>query len=405
MSLRGLAVRRRTPIVVVDMAELHVRCADFRRAFRDIDVVVTGGSLLAEGTAAVVQSEGMSLSVYCEAQLATAEAAGFPVERMVVHAAHGRAAFVRRAASLGVGRVVIDDLAEIEALAGVRPALRPQPVLLSIRTGAVEGVTELSAHRRTTRGLSVASGEAARAVQRILACPGLQLVGVHCRLESTFTTSAPFVEACRQGLDFMIRVRAVHGVALTVLHVGGGHDTVDIPHARSAWCQTAAALRRMVEEVCAEAGLPVPHVSVEPGNTLTQPVSATLCRVTAVHHAGDRTRVAIDIGTTGSVPLDRRHESRSVHLLDRLSAAADLHVAIVAADPSDAHVANQVMVYDALLPADIAAGDLLAVPGVGNDPHSALARRLPRPALVAVAEGRTWPLTQHHAARHCRNVG
>ncbi|WP_375478744.1 hypothetical protein [uncultured Jatrophihabitans sp.] len=127
-----------------------------------------------------------------------------------------------------------------------------------------------------------------------------------------------------------------------------------------------------------------------------------------MHRVGELIRVEIDDWATGSTPLERRQESRSAHLLNRLSARPDVHVEVVAADCSDAHGVTRVIVHDTLLPADIAAGDLLAVPGTGNDPHSALAHRIPRPALVAVSEGEAWPLTprQHgQAARLHHDVG
>jgi diaminopimelate decarboxylase len=190
VSLCEVAAQHSTPTVVLDVAEFRERCEDFRRAFRDIDVTFTGGSLLTEGTAAVLQEERLSLGIYCEAQLATAVAVGFPVDRMIVHAAPGRPALIRRAASLGVGQIIIESIDQIDTLTTASRGTRAQQVLVSIRAGTVDGVSDLSTHRRPAHGFCVTSGEAAEAVRRIRTRPGLRLVGVHCRAGSPFTVDA-----------------------------------------------------------------------------------------------------------------------------------------------------------------------------------------------------------------------
>jgi diaminopimelate decarboxylase len=381
--------------VVLDLAELRSRCAGFAHALRDIDVAMTGGSLLAPDTATAASDAGLSLGVYCEAQLTAALAARFPVERMVVHCDAGRTTLTRRAVTLGVGRFVVASSDEIDMLARMSSGARPLQVLVSIRTGAVDGVHDLTRPRGRRHGFTAGTAEADEAVRRVLACPGLRLAGAQCRLDSPFTPTAPYLQACREGLAFLRAVRDVHAVELAEIRIGGGHETLDRHRDDSAPCETSALLHRTVANTCAEIDLTAPRIAVELGDALVGPASVLLSRVHAVDRGDGQVRVHIEGGAAGLVPPAG---GRSAHLLTRLSPAPDVHVEIVASSPGARGGTDTVLVPDAPLPADIAPGDLLALPSTGNAPHSALAHRMPHPALVIVVDGHATALSSPHLA-------
>ncbi|MFG2823306.1 hypothetical protein ACGFX4_28240 [Kitasatospora sp. NPDC048365] len=91
---------------------------------------------------------------------------------------------LRLARRLRVGRIVIDNLAEIARLAALTVADTPQRVLVRVVPGVAAG------HHSAVRtgvdgqkfGFSLAGGDAADAIARVLAQPGLHLVGLHCQL-------------------------------------------------------------------------------------------------------------------------------------------------------------------------------------------------------------------------------
>ena len=148
----------------------------------------------------------------------------------------------------------------------------------------------------------------------------------------------------------------------------------------------------------ASSGKPAPQVTVEPGRSLAGPATTPLCRVVAVRRSGDRPLVEVDAGANGFASSAHQRATRSVHLLSRLSPAPDVHVEILATGLRGANGTGGVVVHDTLLPADIAEGDLLAVPSTGNAHHSAIAHRLPRPPVVAVADNRGWSLVERRCA-------
>ncbi len=391
VSLSGLAASFGTPSTVVEVGEFRQRCGMYRHAFRNIDVAFTGGSLLAHTTASVLVEEGLSLGVYCDAQLATALAAQFPVDQLVVYGDAGRGSLLGRAVSLGVGLVVVDSLADIDRLGRVSRPDCPQRVSMSMATGGAGGVSDLAAHPRRSRGFSIGS-DAAQAVRRILTYPGLKLVGVQCRIDSPIGSVPRYVQAAREGLEFAGSVRTEFGIEFSELRLGGGHDAVDEAGDQQVSCEYGAALARRVAQTCLELHLSAPHLAVEPGRPLIGPAALTLCRVVRVHRYDGRTVVEVDDRTMGFAPPAHRDPSGSVHVLSRLSAAADVHVEIVAAGSFRHEGLENVTIHDTLLPADIAEGDLLAVPSTGNALHTARAHRSSRHALVAVSNGRVYSM-------------
>jgi len=227
---------------------------------------------------------------------------------------------------MGVGRIVIDSLDEIDLLAALAPGR--QRVLLRVTPGIDAGT-----HQAITTGtedqkfgLSIESGAAAEAVRRIQATPGLELVGLHCHIGSQITRVAPYEQAMRRVLEFS----AQNGLALPELNLGGGHAIAyhpgDVPLAPA---DIAASLHRALKLTCAALQLAQPRLTVEPGRAIAGPAGITLYRVLGVKHTATRTWVSVDGGMSEN-PRPALYGARyTARLLGRLSPAADEHVSVV----------------------------------------------------------------------------
>jgi diaminopimelate decarboxylase len=395
VSLVGLASRYGTATYVLDTAEFRQRCATYRRAFHDGEVAYAGKALLTRAVADIIEQEGLSLDVCSEGELATAVAARFPVDRLILHGNAKSSSLLRRAMPMGVGRIVIDSLDEIDTLRAVALGSGRQRVLLRLTPGVDADTHHAIATGGENQkfGLSIQSGAAAEAVHRLLASPSLELVGVHCHIGSQITRVGPYEQATRRVLDFLASVRASHGLTLPELNLGGGHAIAyhpgDVPLTPD---DVAAALRRTLRTTCASLRLPVPQLTVEPGRAIAGPAGITLYRVIGVKRTANRVWVAVDGGMSDN-PRPALYGARyTARLIGRLSPDADEHVTVVGQHCE----AGDVLIEDALLPADIRAGDLLAVPGTGAYHHSMASNYnlTPRPPIIAVAGGTDWPLVR-----------
>ncbi len=89
------------------------------------DVYYAGKAFLCTAVARWVADEGLCLDVCTGGELAVAERAGFPMERVGFHGNNKSPAEIERAVRLGVGRVIADSSAEIERLAEIAPGWAP----------------------------------------------------------------------------------------------------------------------------------------------------------------------------------------------------------------------------------------------------------------------------------------
>ncbi len=384
VSLVGCAEAVGTPTVLVDVADLRARLAAVAAAFRGLCVACPGSALMSGDALAVVEATGMALAVWCEAQLAVATAAGFPVERMVVHGDGARPCLLRRAIGLGAGRIVVGSAADVDLLARCAPERGEQAVLLAVRVGGVDGVSRLAAGTGAARGLRPGSDEAYDVAARIVRTRGLRLAGLSCTTGSPEPPEIRYAAACRDGLTYADSLRRALVEVGPDLLLG---DSAPSPNAHGPLTvpqqMVAASVRRTLAATCADPGRPEPIVLVEPGWAVAGPSSVTLCRVTGVATITDgRTVVRVD------APLDvnpavNHQAMRSAHLLGRLSPAADVRVEIASVDA----VGGSSTIHDAFVPGDVRVGDLLAIPSSGNPRHSEPVHHRPHPALVAAADG------------------
>lgn len=392
-----------TPLYVLDWAELVGRMRAYRQAFGD-DVAVTYGSkaLCVVGVLQLAKAEGLHVDVASAGELATAERAGYPPERIVFHGNNKSIAELERAASLGVGRIVADSFAELDRLSALGQRRgRDLPVMLRITPGVKTRTHDAIAtgHDDSKFGFTLSSGVAQEAVSRALSLPGVALHGLHCHVGSQLTDASPFEAAAALMLGLLADIREAHGITLSELNLGGGlgiayrpdDPVVDV----GAY---AAGLRATVAREAGRLGLPVPSLAVEPGRSIAGPAGLTLYTV----------------GTVKDVPGTRRYASVDGGLSDNPRPALyDARYEFAACAPSGTAAAGEaqqaptavvgkhcesgdVLARDVPLPADLGEGDVLAVAATGAYAHSMSSNynRIPRPAVVLVGDGGTRTLVR-----------
>ncbi|MGH4027414.1 diaminopimelate decarboxylase [Actinomycetota bacterium Odt1-20B] len=388
VELHEVAERFGTPVYVLDEAEVRERCRTYRAAFPDADVLYAAKAFLCRAMVRWVHEEGLGLDVCSAGELELAVVAGLPPERIVFHGNAKSPEDLRAALRLGVGRIVVDSTCEISRLAANVPAESAQRVMVRVVPGVAAGGH--AAIRTGTEdqkfGLSIADGSAMHAVTRLLEQPRLELTGLHCHIGSQIDSPKPYVMAVRHLVGLMARIRDRHGVTLPELDLGGGHAVayrpgehpLDVP-------ELARRVRRELADGCAQVGLPVPRLAVEPGRAVVASAGIALYRVLAVKRTGTRVFVAVDGGMSDN-PRPALYGVRYTPRLVGRHSAAPAHPVTVVGRHCEA---GDVLAADVPLPEDVHPGDLLAVPVAGAY-HLSMAsgyNLVGRPPVVAVADG------------------
>src|SRR5690606_4474823 len=149
--------------------------------------------------------------------------------------------------------------------------------------------------------------------------------------------------------------------------LGGGYGIAYLPGERGLDPRDLApVMARAVAAACDELGTPVPHVSIEPGRAIVGPAGITLYRVgtvkpVRVDDGTVRTYVSVDGGMSDNIRPALYDARYSAAVVDRRG-SDDVVLARVVGKHCES---GDVVVHDVLLPADVAPGDLLAVPATG----------------------------------------
>ena len=407
VDVRDLAAAHGTPAYVLDEADFRARAAAFRDAFGaafaglcgGADVYYAGKAFLCTQVGRWLAADGLRADACTGGELTVLLRAGLSPADIALHGNNKSPGELRQAVRAGIGRIVIDSLPEIGLLAGIAAEHGARvPVLLRVTVGVEAHTHEYiaTAHEDQKFGLALSGGDAAAAVASILARPELELRGLHAHIGSQIFGTDGFEIAARRLLGLHAAVAAQHRVTLPELGLGGGFGVAyTSEHDPLGPAELAAALAGIVRRECAALGIEVPRVSVEPGRAIAGPSTFTLYSVGTVKdvrldHGLARRYVAVDGGMSDNIRTALYGADYSCALASRASAAAPVLARVVGKHCES----GDVVVKDEFLPSDVAAGDLLAVPGTGAYCRSMSSQynHVPRPPVIAVAGGAARPL-------------
>ncbi|MEU1622009.1 diaminopimelate decarboxylase [Streptomyces sp. NPDC005722] len=391
LDVRALAEEFGTPAYILDEADFRARCRAWREAFgADADVFYAGKAFLSRAVVRWLHEEGLNLDVCSGGELAVALSAGMPADRIALHGNNKTTAEIRQAVEAGVGRIVVDSFQEIVRVAdAAQKAGRRQRVQIRVTVGVEAHTHEFiaTAHEDQKFGFSLGGGDAAEAVRRVLRLESLELVGIHSHIGSQIFDTSGFEVAAHRVIGLLRQIRDEHGVELPEIDLGGGLGIAYTPDddPREPY-EIAKSLGEIVSRECRGAELAVPRLSVEPGRAIVGPTAFTLYEVGTIKPLeGLRTYVSVDGGMSDNIRTALYDAEYSVALVSRSSDAEPMLTRVVGKHCES----GDIVVRDAFLPADLAPGDLLAVPATGAYCRSMASNynHALRPPVVAVRDG------------------
>jgi diaminopimelate decarboxylase len=423
IPVRELKERFGTPLFVMSENDFRARARSFSDAFNDafadicggVDVYYAGKSFLCTSVVRWVEEEGLRLDTASGGELAVAAMAGIPGSEIALHGNNKSDAEIHRALDMKLGRIVVDSLAELERIAKIAADRGDTAKVMLRLTPGVHAHTHefiATAHEDQKFGLSMAEDSteeaglsaAEEAVAAATNYHSIELLGLHCHIGSQIFEPEGFALAAEKLLVFLDAMQRKYSIVLPELDLGGGYGiaytAVDTPRPPAEIAQAMAAV---VRSTCATLGITAPRISIEPGRAIVGSTTFTLYEV------GTLKTVQVDSPDAGegagdgqNVTYPRRYVSVDGGMSDNARPVlydAD-YSAVLASRASEARPqlsrvvgkhceSGDIVVRDVYLPEDVAAGDLLAVPGTGAYcwALSSNYNYLARPGVVAVRDG------------------
>ncbi|MCL2595339.1 MAG: diaminopimelate decarboxylase [Promicromonosporaceae bacterium] len=417
MLLAGVPVTRLaneygTPAYLIDETCFRENArsfvAEFTEAFIAIgsqaDVYYASKALLTKAIARWAHEEELHLDTASGGELAVALAGGMPAAHIALHGNNKSDDEIAAALEVGVGRIVVDSLPEIERVAQAAAACGVvAPVMLRLTTGVHAGWHEFisTAHEDQKFGLSITSapGEAyspaMTALLRILELPSLRLVGLHSHIGSQIANTAGFVEAARAVLRIRADLVRRTGFLCEEIDLGGGYGIAYLPDETPLTPgEIAPTLAQAIAAACVELDTPVPHVSIEPGRAIVGPAGITLYTVGTIKpvtvsgadgETFTRRYVSVDGGMSDNIRPALYGAKYHAELANRVSTATPVLARVVGKHCES----GDIIIDEIWLPGDVCAGDLLAVAATGAYGRSMASNYnlLLRPPVIAVRDG------------------
>lgn len=390
----SLAKEYGTPLYVVDEDLVRENCRLFKES---IDRCYGGRGLVCYASKAfcckeiyrVMKEEQIGVDVVSAGEIYTALSAGFPAENMCFHGNNKTADELSYALDNGVGRIIVDNLTELEllnALAGQRgkcPAilLRVKPGIDAhthsfIRTGQID----------SKFGFAIETGEALEAAKEAVSLENVRLVGAHCHIGSQIFDIDPFVLAAEVMMNYIAKVKEETGVELTDLNLGGGFGIKYTDEDHPVPCgRYMEKVSEKVKEMAQALGLKVPFILLEPGRSVIAPAGITLYTVGARKEIPDiRTYLSIDGGMTDNPRYALYQSKYDVVLANKANLPKDDIVTLAGkcCESGD-------LIGEGLKIQRAHTGDLVAVLATGayNYAMSSNYNRVAKPAVVFVRDG------------------
>ena len=388
-----LAKKYQTPLQVFDVTKIRQAVRAFKRVFEeeDVDYEVSYASKAFSCLAIyqVMAEEGAHTDVVSGGELYTAIKAGFPMDKVGFHGNNKARSELEMAVDNHVGVIMLDNFHEIDLLsqilqekgAKIKVMLRVTPGISAhtneyIQTGQVD----------SKFGFDLGSGQADQALEKVLANPDFEMIGVHAHIGSQIFDVRGF-EGCGQKLcELSSHWLEKYGYQCQVLNVGGGfgisYTEADTPLPAEEFVR---AIVKGIKTYCSQHEMPVPQIWIEPGRAIVGPAGYSLYTIGSRKNLpGYTSYVAVDGGMGDNIRPALYQAEYSAVLADKPLAEPEEKVNLVGKYCES----GDILIKDCPLP-KTEPGDVVALLSTGAYGYAMASNynRNPRPAVVFAEDG------------------
>ncbi len=389
-----LAKQFGTPLYVLDEDLIRKHCRVYREA---MEKYYGGNGLVLYASKAfcsmyicrVAKEEGLGLDVVSGGELYTALKADFPMDKVYFHGNNKTVDEIELAVKNGVGHFIVDNIYELETLnETAKKAGIVQKIMFRIKPG-VDAHTHSfiqTGQIDSKFGVALENGEAFEIIKKASEMSNVKVDGIHCHIGSQIFDIEPFCKAAEIMMNFIGDLKDKLGLEIDMLNLGGGYGIMytesDDPVPYDEYIRHISGI---VKETAEKRGVKVPFILMEPGRSIVAPAGVTLYTVGGVKDIKNvRKYVSVD-GGMGDNPRYIMYQSEYEAVIANKARAERTEKVTIAGKCCES---GDILLKDAMMP-EIHVGDTLAVLATGAYNYSMASNynRIPRPAVVAVADG------------------
>ena len=388
-----LAHKYGTPLVVYDVSRIRDQIRRFKKVFEanQVDYAVSYASKAFAAIAMyqVAAAAGAHIDVVSGGELYTAIKAGFPMDRVSFHGNNKSADELAMAIHHHVGVIMLDNFHETDLLSQLLEENDAKiKVMLRITPGIAAHTNKYTQTGQVDSkfGFDLASGQADEALEKVLANPRMEMLGLHAHIGSQIFELAGFEGVADKLVEVASHWQAKYGYQARVINVGGGfgirYVSVDHPLMPEEFVD---AIIKAIKTAVAKTNLDLPAIWIEPGRSIVGPAGYNLYTVGSRKDVpGLKPYVTVDGGMGDNIrPALYQAEYETV-LASNPHAPIEEHVRLAGKYCESGDILSQDQGLPATKP-----GDVLAMLDTGAYGYAMASNynRNPRPAVVFAENG------------------
>jgi len=388
-----LARKYKTPLYVISEDYIIERCAEIRRDFLEkypnTMAVYASKAFLTKEMARIIKREGLGMDVVSGGELYTALQVDFPMDKVIFHGNNKTAEELEMAIQNNVGRIVVDNIDEIEIINSIAKKYNKKAHILFRITPGI--VTHTHKYIQTGQvdskfGIPLNEGIIEAAIKKALGMRNLKLLGFHFHVGSQILENDTHLKAIEVIAKLMKDVKDKYGFVTKELNTGGGYGIhYTNGDERKPLSYFTDAIMAAVEENCKKYGLTRPLIIIEPGRWIVGEAGITLYTIGAIKEIpGIRTYVSVDGGMPDN-PRPSLYQAKYEAVVANKINEEPTETVTIAGRCCES---GDILIWDLKVP-KVERGDILAVLSTGayNYSMSSNYNRIPRPAVVMIRNG------------------
>lgn len=392
-SVVELAEKYGTPLYVISQEVIKNKCQEIRDSFlnryENTRAAYASKAFLNLAMCKIIEREGLDLDVVSGGELYTAIQADFPMERILFHGNNKTIEELEMAIMNEVGRIVVDNLHELELINQIAKEYGKKIKVLYRITPGVESETHeyISTGQKDSKfGIPLTDGIIFEAIKKGIQYEYVEVMGFHFHVGSQLFNNNAYLGAVEKAIQLMKDANEKYGFITKELNTGGGYGIYyfkgDVPKPLNYFID---AIMDKIYERCKELDLEIPTVMIEPGRWIIGEAGITLYRIGSIKEIpGIRTYVSVDGGMTDN-PRPALYGAKYEAIIANKADEDKDRVVTIAGKCCES---GDILIWNLKVP-EIEIGDILAVLNTGayNYSMSNNYNKIPRPAVVLVNEG------------------
>lgn len=383
-----LADTYQTPLFIMDEALIRSKMRTFKDVFQSplcaSQVIYASKAFLNLAMCQLVNEEGLFLDVVSGGELYTAHKANFPMEKILFHGNNKTPDELKMAIGLNVGRIVVDNLTELEHLISIQNN-QTINILLRVNPGIEAHTHEYIATSKhdSKFGVSIFDESTIDLIKLANTQTGINFKGLHCHIGSQILDGLSFIKEIDVLLDYVHALKQNHSIEVDEINIGGGFGVaytkgeveMDIKH----------TLPQILEHVYAYTtshSIKTPKIFIEPGRSIVANAGITVYKVGAVKTTHNKKNyVFVDGSMADHIRTALYQAKYEAALIDRMDEPNSNHYTIA----GRACESGDIIIHDCELP-EVKLNDYLAVFTTGAYHYSMSSNynRILKPAVIFV---------------------